>query len=308
MGVSTFLTEQTALQRYTGDTSTTTLAVFKQALNDSMHELCEANDWEWLRVRGSFDTVAAYTTGLITIVDSTTDYVTTTGTWSTGWSPMRLRTAGGFDYLVTYNSGNSRWELDRDYGSLEVGVTYTLYKDTYALPVRMRSLYLGWGTSQTDFPLRNTAENTMLSMRVPFSPSTPVRRICMVEPDTTNYSPQAQVDPIPSVVETVFYRGFKRPLDLSADADTFPFPGSSAASGPVLAVFRQLARSKAFEYRGMVERADNERSKYEAALGRLVNRDDPSANAQMAVRLDEQHFRTRVGADDGFGDSAGYYL
>lgn len=294
MGTSSFLTEQQDLQAITGDAGTTSLTIIKRKLNDALHIFCEANDWPWLKYRGTLSLIATYSTGTITLVDDTTDYVTTTGTWSTGWSPVRIRTQAGEDYLITWNSGNSRWELDHDIVQAESGVTYTLYKDTYALPARVRAFTLGWGTPQTEYPIGFVTENEMQVLRAMFLPGTPVQKIALVEPDTTNYISQVMVWPVPSAAQGIQYRGFREVADLSADGDTYPFPTHA------LSVFRRLARSLLFEYRGNYERAQMERNAYELDLGRLVNRADPTAEAQAGIRLDDQWFRRKPLYDDGW--------
>lgn len=293
------MTERQALQRVLGDGGTTAATQINQTLNDAYRALCEAYDWPWLKVRATVSLIAAYSTGTVTIVDDTTDYMTTTGTWSTSWSPVRVRTAGGHDYLLTYNAGNSRWEMDRNLEQAESGVAYTLYKDTYALAARLRSIILGWGTTQTDYPLDLVTADELQAMYPVLAPSTPVRYGALVEPDTTNLVSQLMVRPIPSSAQTIHYRGFKQVADLSADGDVLQFPAS------VLSLYRRLARSMAFEYRGNLERATDERAKYELELQRHIKAQDPTAHVQDEIRLDEHHFLPRGmlgGGYDYYGD------
>jgi hypothetical protein len=303
MGSSTFLIEYTALQRITGDASALFLVALKQTLNDANMILNEAYDWPWMEVRSATNLRAAYTTGTITLVDSATDYVTTTGTWSTGWSPMRLRTAAGHDYLLTYNAGNSRWELDRDMVELETAVVYTLYQDTYTLPARLRSLYMGWSTEITEYPCSLISGPEMQAFRSgPFFTSTPVSRIALVEPDSTTLISQMMVFPVPSVVGTVHWRGYKEVAALTVDGDTFQFPLH------VLPVFRRLARSMALELKGATDRANNERAQYEIDLQRLISKSAPTAGAQDSVRLSESHFYPKPPVPGSYGyDDGGYY-
>lgn len=302
MASSTFLIEQTAAQRITGDASAAFLVAIKQALNDANMILNEAYDWPWMEVRQATNLRAAYTTGLITLVNDTTDYVTTTGTWSTGWSPMRLRTAAGHDYLVTYNAGNSRWELDRDLVEAEAGVAYTLYQDTYPLLARLRSLYMGWSTEVTEYPCSLITPQEMQVYRSgPLFTSTPVSYLALVEVDTTNLAPQIMVFPIPSAVGTVHYRGYREVAALTADADTFAFPLH------VLPVYRRLVRAMVLELKGQLDRSMQERGQYELDLQRLISKSAPAAGAQDAIRLGESHFHPKPPVSGSFGyDDGGY--
>lgn len=288
-GTSTFLIEYTRLQKLSGDASAGTLVYHKQAIVDAYSELCEANDWPWLHYTGLFNTVAAYTTGTVTIVDDTTDYATTTGSWTTTWSPMRLRTAAGHDYLLTYNSGNSRWELDRNAASFESGVTYTLYKDTYALAARLRSCYYAHPEKSPDgnVSIVSNPEMGVLKTGTTMLIRDPITHMAFVDPDTTNYVSQVEVWPIPSTVYTVRYKGYRQVTAPSDDAHTFIFPQ------PLLPVFRALAEAHMWSWRGRADLEQAARAKYDTGLARAVNRAAPDADAGASVRLDERYFGGR---------------
>ena len=298
MGTSTFATEYAALQRITGDSSATSLVAFKQALNDANKIVNEVFDWPWLRVRSAVNLIAAYSTGTITVTAAATTLTSSGATWSSTWSPVRIRTAAGHEYEATESGGT--WTLSSAAVATETAVTYTLYKDTYALLARLRSLTIGWGTTQTAYPLELVDQNEMQVLRTTFTTSTPVEKCALVEPDSTNLVSQLMVWPVPSAVQVVHYRGIRETADLSADGDVFQFPGH------VLPVYRRLARALTWEYRGALQRGAQERRLYEIDMARLVAAADDTAHAQDSVRLDEHHFRPQTQTEDGIGYSDCY--
>ena len=294
MGASTLLVESTALQRITGDASAAFLVAIKQTLNDANKILNESYDWPWMEVRSVFNTIAAYATGTITVTAGATTLTSSGATWLAAWSPCRIRTAAGHDYGISESAGT--WTLDAAAVQTETAVAYTLYKDTYALPARLRSLYMGWATEITEYPVGLVTPQEVQVLRSgPFFTSTPISKIALVEPDTTNLASQAMVFPIPSVANPVHYRGFKEVADLTEDGDIFQFPVH------VLPVFRRLARAMALELKGAMDRSNNERAQYELDLQRLISKSAPSAGAQDSVRLDEQWFHPKPPVYGSFG-------
>lgn len=292
-GTSTFSTEYTRLQKYVGDASSATLVYLKQHVNDAYRTLCEAYDWPWLHYEGAVNLVGDYSTGTITIVDDTTDYVTTTGSWTTSWSPVRIKTAAEHIYTLTYNTGNTRWEMDRDLVEAESGVAYTLYKDRYTLAARLRSLYLAYTSVNPDFPLEIVTPMQMAALKAGgIVASDPARYLTFVDADSTNIVSQIEVYPVPDSAHTIHYKGFRQVADLSNDADVFLFPGS------LLGVFRHLALSYAFDWRGNLDRAATEYQKYEIELAKAMDRADPSAGAGAQVILDPHYFHPRGYADE----------
>lgn len=292
-GTSTFLIEYTRLQKYLGDSSSATAVYIKQHVNDAYRTLCEASDWPWLHYEGTVAMRAAYTTGTVTLVDDTTDYVTTTGTWATGWSPMRLRTAAGHDYKLTYNTGNSRWELDRNLVTAESGVAYTLYQDRYDLAARLRSMYLGWTSKNPDYPVQFVTPTQMAVVKTGgIAAASPVTAVCFGDADSTNIVSSIEVYPIPDAVHTLHYKGYRQVADLSADADVFLFPGA------LLGVFRHLALSYAYDWRGNGERSGQEYQRYEIELAKAIERSNPSAGMGDMVELDPHWFAPRDYADE----------
>lgn len=284
---STFLIEYTRLQKYLGisTSDTASLVYLKQQLNDAYRTLCEAYDWPWLHYEAAVSLVGDYSTGTVTIVNDTTDYMTTTGTWSTAWSPVKVKTAAGHLYTLTYNSNNTRWEMDRDLVEAEAAVTYTLYKDRYTLPARMRSVYLAYTTVNPDWPAQMISPVQMAILKSGgVTVSNPVRAICFVDADTTNYASQIEVYPMPDSAHTLHLKGYRQVADLSADADIFAFPGS------ILSAFRHLALSYAYDWRANAERSAQEYQKYEVELARAIDRADPSAGADGAMVLDPHWF------------------
>lgn len=291
-GTSTFSTEYTRIAKFIGDSSAGTLVYIKQAINDAYRTLAEAEDWPWLHYEGAVNMVATYSTGTVTIVDSTTDYMTTTGTWSTSWSPVRVKTAAGHVYTLTYNTGNSRWEMDRDLVEAESAVTYTLYKDRYALAARLRSLYLANTSINPDFPVEIVKPVQMAVLKSGgLYTANPVRALCFVDADTSVVS-QVEIYPIPDTAHSLHYRGYRQVADLSGDSDVFLFPGS------LLSVFRHLALSYAFDWRGNTERSLLENKKYEEELAKAIERMHPDAGAGSRMVLDPHYFAPRNYRDD----------
>ena len=293
MGTSTFLTERQALQRILSDAGTTGVTQINQTLNDAYRALCEAYDWPWLKVRSTVSLIAAYSTGTITLVDDTTDYVTTTGTWSTSWSPMRIRTAGGNDYKLTYNAGNTRWEMDRDLVEAESAVSYTLYKDRYDLAARLRSLYMAWESAAPGYPPQFVDPVEMAALKSPgIVKGSPIQALCFVDADSTNIVSGIEVYPVPNDAHTLHYKGYRQVADLSNDADVFLFKEG------VLSTFRARADFYAYSFRGNDKAADRADLEYEKKLARAIGRSDPSAGAGDKVILDPRWFTPMGYADD----------
>ena len=294
-GVSTFVIEFTRLGKRIGWNSgdTATLVYLKQWVNDAYRDVCEAHDWPWLHYEGTVELRAAYDTGTATIVNDTTDYVTTTGTWSTSWSPMRIRTAGGNDYKLTYNAGNTRWEMDRDLVEAESAVSYTLYKDRYDLAARLRSLYMAWESAAPGYPPQFVDPVEMAALKSPgIVKGSPIQALCFVDADSTNIVSAAEVYPVPNDAHTLHYKGFRQVADLSADADVFLFPGG------LLSTFRARADFYAYSFRGNDKAADRADLEYEKKLARAIGRSDPSAGAGDKVILDPRWFTPMGYADD----------
>lgn len=288
-GTSTFLIEKTRLQKYVGDSSSATATYLAQHINDAYRTVCEAADWPWLHYSGAVNMLAAYSTGTVTLTAGATS-LTTTGTWTTTWSPVRIRTAAGHDYLATY--GGSAWTIDRAAVEGESAVSYTLYKDVYPLAARLRSMYLAYPTIAPDYPCKIVSPTEMSVFKsAGLTTSTPVQALCYGDADSDTVT-QIEVYPAPSAVHSLHYKGYRQVADLSADVDVFLFPGA------LLGVFRHLALSYAFDWRGNSERSTKEYEKYEIELAKAINRADPSAGAGDQFILDPRVFSPRNFRDE----------
>jgi hypothetical protein len=289
-GTSTLLIEKTRLQKYIGDASSATGTYLVQHINDAYRTVCEAADWPWLHYTGAVNLIAAYTTGTITLTAGATS-LTTTGTWATSWSPVRIRSAAGHDYLATY--GGSAWTIDRVAVEGESAVTYTLYKDRYPLATNLRSMYLCYPTIAPDYPCKIITPTEMSVYKsAGLTTYTPVQAVCFGDADTTSMFSNLEVYPVPAAVHSLHYKGYKQVADLSADVDVFLFPGA------LLGVFRHLALSYTFDWRGNTERSTQEYQRYEIELAKAINRSDPSAGAGDQFILDPRVFSPRNFRDE----------
>lgn len=212
-------------------------------------------------------------------------------TWLAAWSPVRIRTAAGHEYVATESGGT--WTLERNAVASESAVTYVLYKDRYALQARMRSIYEAWNTVNPDFPVEFVTPSQMAVLKSGgINPSNPVRAVCFTDPDSTNIVSQIEVYPIPDVAHSLHYKGFRQVADLSADADVFLFPPGA------LSTFRARADYYAYSWRGNTKLADASDEEYETKLARLIERTDPSAGKQGQVELDPHWYSPKGWMDE----------
>ena len=290
-GTSTFLIENTRLQKRLGDASTATLVYIKQFVNDAYRDVVEAYDWPWVHYESAVNLIAKYNTGTITTTAGATTLTSSGATWLAAWSPARIRTAGGHEYVITESGGT--WTLDRNALATETAVAYTLFKDRYTLAARLRSLYLAWTTVTDAYPVEIVTPSQMAVLKAGgIAASNPVRAICFVDADSTNIVSQVEVWPIPDTAHSLHYKGYRQVADLSADADVFLFPPG------LLSTFRARADFYAYGFRGNTKLADEAEEEYERKLSRAIGRSDPDAGAGDAIILEPHWYAPRGYADD----------
>lgn len=123
-----------------GGTQFTT--AIKNIINTSIERISREANWRQLRRRGSFNTVATYTTGTVTCTANSAT-VTGSGTaWLTtgGIIPGRRMTLGGSNQRYTIISVNSDTSITVDYlydGTTASALTYVIYgQEFYNLPIQ----------------------------------------------------------------------------------------------------------------------------------------------------------------------------
>lgn len=285
-GTSTLLIERTRLQKRIGDASSATQTYIDQWVNQAYHDVAEAHDWGWLHHENAINLIAKYNTGTITVTAGATTLTSSGATWLAAWSPARIRTAGGHEYVITESGGT--WTLDRNALETETAVAYTLFKDRYTLAARLRSLYLAWTTVSDGYPVEIVTPAQMAVLKAGgVNPSNPVRAICFVDADSTNIVSQVEVYPVPASVHSLHYKGYRQVADLSVDADVFLFPPG------VLSTFRARADFYAYGWRGNTKLADQAEGEYERKLARAIQISAPDADAGDAVILEPHWYAPR---------------
>lgn len=113
----------------------------KRAVFDAYRDLASAHRWTYLFRRGRLDTVASYTTGTITFTFTGGAYervvTLASGTWPS-WAANGRIIISSVVYEVATRESNTQITLSVNSNpgaNVAAGTSYTLYRDTYTLPV-----------------------------------------------------------------------------------------------------------------------------------------------------------------------------
>lgn len=203
----------------------------RMLINRAYLACCEDHSWGHLLKRFTLQTEAQYNTGTVQVSGTT---VTGTDTvWDTSWvmSPSnRKMTISGrnepYD-VSTIASATSATIADSWLGSTDAGLSYNMYRDTYALPsdcgvaklVRIFDpLYLR--------PLKNFSQTKFLTVRSisPWLCTIPECFTVINQTSETPPRPQIQLFPAPSAAQTYHGWYFRRPSFLTTDAQYPDWP------------------------------------------------------------------------------------
>ncbi len=115
---------------------TKTDAELLQALTDASDMLAEEHRWPHLLRRSSISTQAPYSTGTITLTSGATTCAGSGTTFPASWAATGriLLTTGQILEISAYNSATSLTLASAYGGDTAAGLSYTLFKNEYALP------------------------------------------------------------------------------------------------------------------------------------------------------------------------------
>ena len=232
---TTFLDLQSdVLTQARSDTGTTSTANAKRFLNQGLHDLHIQQDWSWAERPGYLQTHATYTTGSVSVADSTRTTLEGTNTaWATTVTGMGFNNAraggkvrvGGEEevYRVNAVGGATSITLESRYvGSVGTASTYALaygtytyYEDEYALASDFwRLADIRSFSTVMDIPVIGRQE---FYRRFPRNANTGEPIVCTILTDigpssSTDWRPRVIFHPAPSSVLSIPYRYYTRNL------------------------------------------------------------------------------------------------
>lgn len=286
MGTSTYLTEQTRLQNFSGLRDANSLVVLKQFLDDAYQELASAHDWSWLHHEDTLSLEASYSEGTISVSEGSTAVTLTGGTWNTGWTNREIL-IGTELYSITVAT-TSTGTLARAAVKAASGSTYIMFRRKYSLAARMRSgvEFSTFSTAPQPIDIVSPERYGIYALET-LSPRDPPIVVCFTDQDSGSVS-QVKFWPPPQNAGSVYYSGTRDPANLTADGDTYLFPPR------ILPVFRLLATSKMWGYR-KDPRSESDLRKYMLAVTEAIESDPPSGGRHAKMELaPSTYFRNRA--------------
>lgn len=119
-----------------------TLRHAKRAIDEAYYQICNARLWHYYMTVGRINTVASYDTGTVAYTHSTRTVTLTGGTFPS-WAAQGVIQIDGIEYQVTERTSGSAIILSVNSNpgaNVSSGTAYTIYRDTYTLPVDFTSM------------------------------------------------------------------------------------------------------------------------------------------------------------------------
>lgn len=255
IGLTTFKDMIDHLVAYLGDNATKdAVRDVKRAAIDGYRELTTSHRWSYFFQRGRISTVASYTTGTIAYDHTGGTYeneiTLTSGTWPS-WANLGQIVISDIVYQVSERKSDTVITLlatSNPGADVDAGTTYTLYRDTYALPCDFQSM----DTIQlvNFWPLVFVHPREWLErQRVYQSPSSP--RFCSIVGSPDHFGAMALgLYPAPDSAQAIDFIYHRRPrplvvdeqkagtVTLAADSTTLTGSGTAFSSSMVGSVIR----------------------------------------------------------------------
>lgn len=114
----------------------------RESVNEAVRQLCNDKDWPWLYTVGRLNFKAAYTTGTVTVTESSAVVTLAGGTFPTWAASGEIFIAGQWHSILTRDS-NTQLTLDNAWASPDTdgsGLGYVLAQYQYTLPSDCRTV------------------------------------------------------------------------------------------------------------------------------------------------------------------------
>lgn len=168
-----------------GSVDSTLLYKVKEAILTAYRDVCNAKLWSYYHQRARITTVAPYDTGTIAYTHSTRAVTLSGGTFPT-WAGQGVLLIDDVEYEVfSYDSSTQiTLSVNSNPGAnVASGTTYSLYRDTYTLPVNFTSAG-EFRDAENNRCLEMVEVDAWLSAHVNgFAPSMPTIGCVMADPD-----------------------------------------------------------------------------------------------------------------------------
>lgn len=199
-----------------------------KALDTSNKEVQTSWEWPWLYKEYNVPILAPYTTGTVSVNNSSAT-VTGTGTaWDVSWTGMRLRAGSGMaDWRVASFGSGSSLTLDQNVNVAAnlSNVNYVLYQDSYRMPADFdpgHDIFLG--NMQLRYRLKHIprmhAEGQMLTLKVLYTNS----QFFYTDDGWDGAGYRIRILPPPGIVQELRLVYRKRPGDLDTLTETTEIP------------------------------------------------------------------------------------
>ena len=202
-------------------------AKFKWMVNEAMRDIMQARYWRCREKEWSFQTVAPYSTGTVTIDAGTPTIVTGSGTsWSSSnvtaaLARFRITNANNYYFVSTVDSATQLTLSSAHDSSAAAGSTYEIVQDIYNLGSDVDAIRsVRQFTSPLYIPI---GEDTVMDEWQPDPTSDGSPHVVLFFGRNASGLVQVRLYPIPDSKFTVRLKGWRTFADMSADADT---PGS----------------------------------------------------------------------------------
>lgn len=240
-----------------------------EAIVSGINKFYESHQWSFLRVRGTIETTAPYTTGTVEITpDASGSIVTlTTGSWPTWAADGELQVDGG-RYLVKSRTDASEIILENTNVTVAAGETYSLVRFRYPLPADYASLMGPMTYDSTSdnlrVPLRSTHESSIRRMLMNRDTASVTENptLYAIYPNTHDLTAAQgftlEVFPPPqySLVLRFMYRSW--PAEVDSLTNIYPVGGETHVHAMVCAVLSEaevMLKTRTFDWAEKWERA-----------------------------------------------------
>lgn len=255
---------------------TASVAIAKEAVNDSHEAVCEAFDWPELLAKGTFNTVAPITTGTVdvTISDATvTEGTTATDDW-TSPSVAGYKFSLGYAkpwFLIDSVTDSDTFELAQAWPfATATNQEFTIYEDVYSLASGVDKLYTNRVTLHAEdgrLLHRLDHSDALWWQDLPSAVGSP-EYFHLIEQDSSGNFQMQLGRRIPDAVYVIVYYYKLRHVNLSADPDV-PLLDESLLGVVVQGAMTRCYETPEFRDTQLAERSE---ARYNRMLAEKIKR------------------------------------